>query len=218
MEVKANWNNLYNIIATPLTDHLKKALTERKHPNKPFSGSLNQRVCSASKIIFSPPVAALDFVLSLVFIIRSGLSLGNDKKINEIANLRLYTAGRGLFAEGFMGLLESLNPQMESDSIPNPHDYSIGESRLNSERFFERHVMSRIDILKEASYAVLQRVAFLALGILTVPAALLTKGELSMLNSLAISALSFPQVISDIYVGTLRLINPWAKVGTIEND
>jgi hypothetical protein len=170
--------------------------------------------------------SAIDTVAGLAAGAISLLTLGLEKRTVNFAARELSGTGN-LISKPVEFLLRTINPKasfgrlyenLRSDDInvainEIPMAGAVGGRAHNlalSKNIFVRHVVARGAYLATGIAAVISRVALAVLAVPAVALSVATFGCVESINSFASKTLRLPGLVNDLFMCTVKFINPWA--------
>ena len=154
-------------------------------------------------------------VLGVVGTALSVLTGGKDKEFNQLADL----TGKSALVLPllYVRTMQVINPKFKTSEkstmgvitskIARPIFRKAGKSSEN-DKFFQKHVVSRIAYLSGAIVSTVTRTADLALGILGAALSVITFGAVPKINTFALRHLKSLAVVDDVCKGIRGFVNP----------
>lgn len=185
-----------------------------------YESKIYSRVIYFSAIFVSPITAIVDGLIGIVTIPRAIFTLRTTSGRSNFlfTVIQLQQSGEQLLALPFTALLKTLNPSNDEkpstlSSIPEVFkNWGIekAEEMRNSENLLVRRIASRVTYFMILIGLILLKTLGIGVAAIAVPLSLLSFGNWSRMNAVAISALKFPTIIHDIFYFTVKTLNPWA--------
>jgi hypothetical protein len=145
--------------------------------------------------------------------IGSVLSCGKYPRLNRFTfeNLKY---SKGLLAQPYKHLLRTINPNakgVKGISEEMPWIKEKGQDYRDSKNIFKRHVVSRLTFALYAISSLIYRVVVFPIGLIAATFSILIVGKWPELNTLAYTCLQTGGIIEDLFLSTIKFINPWAS-------
>ena len=216
------YTNVTTSIASPISNYADSCA----HPSNPKNRTFfKESVLSRGAHFTSTPVYAftntIDTIIGLVAGIGALCTLGMHKPSYTFACKHIICADF-LISDVYLGLIKMINPRLSLDDSANKAGMitefvsTMLEKRANafrdSDSIFKSHVASRLTIALLALSSIVTRVADGIIGLGAAGLSILCLGKVDELNSLAYRGLQVTGIISDLFVWTVMIINPWAEL------
>jgi hypothetical protein len=171
---------------------------------------------------------AIDTIIGLGIGLGALCTLGIHKPTVKMAINHL-SDSKQLFANTYINFLKFINPGAYADlnSSQEPTISAEGNGFLsdfvdkplrdlardcrNSDNILKRHITSRLTYALLAISCLVTRAIDGIIGIPAAALSILTLGKFESLNNLAYRTLQAPGIIRDLFICTIKFINPWTE-------